>query len=118
MAPGNDDEAPSQRAPRDYGWQRHLAQDVQQLKLRLDDMSVRLTVVEQQDRRFEERVENVKSTITRQIDELAKAFIEDRTERKSERTWLFRTIAGAVILAAATFVMSGGLKMIGNTFAG
>lgn len=117
MAPGVDDDEP-RRAPRDYGVVRHLAEDVQQLKTRVDDLSLRLVMVEQADRRFEDRVESVKNAITTQMTALATSFAEDRADRKSERTWLFRTIAGAVILAVATFVMSGGLKMIGNTFIG
>lgn len=118
MAPPVKDEDDDLHGTPRYSITRHLAADVQQLKTRFDDFGHRLQLVENADRRFEERVEAIKTSVNTKIDDLSKAFTADVAERKSERTWLFRTIVGAVLLAIATFVMSGGLKMIGTTFGG
>lgn len=88
------------------------------MKVRFDDLTLRMALVEQSDRKFDEKVDQVKKDVLEKLAELAKAFTEDRTERKEERKWLFRTIAGAVVLAIVGFILSGGLQMIGKNLGG
>jgi hypothetical protein len=123
MAPGIDDEPQEpHRTPREYGMVRHLAEDVQQLKSRFDDFSVRLMLVENLDRRTEDRIKEVRelvvermatftSTVQKDIAMLTATVTEDRQDRKDANKWAFRTIATAFILAGVTFIVSGGLKL-------
>lgn len=73
-----------------------LASDLSQLTKRVDDFSMRLAVVETQQKNFDEKLDAIKAAI-------------ERWNRLG--FWLLTLVGGALLMAFLNFALSGGLKV-------
>lgn len=84
-----------------------LAADVQALKNRFDEMSLRFAVSEEREKRVDDKIDNMVDRFTSQMAVIERSMNAWNTTGR----WVVFTVGGVVLVAGARWVLSGNLPV-------
>lgn len=82
-----------------------LASDLQALKVRFDEMSLRFAVSEEREKRVDDKLDNMAKLLTLELEGVKKSV----QSWNATGRWVLITVGGVVLVAVARFIIGGGL---------
>lgn len=82
-----------------------LAADLQELKKRFDDMSLRFAISEEREKRVDDKLDNITSTMNARLGQFEKSM----DGWSSTVRWALFTIGGVLLIAVGKWIISGSL---------